>query len=348
LFLSFYKNIYIYTFTSTMGNLLKALNDKSGKRAGQDFFIDFEDAKPTDGEKVTFDKVQAVLNKSKDILAELEAYSGAGDFIRHAISNPNSEDLQVAAWNAVCPLVTKLKTFYDYSSEVETALPELLTSLCMESPLEALEKYQALAKQCAETLSFVIKFDDLKMSKPEIQNDFSYYRRTLSRKKMQEPSSDDNAVVNNEEANRMSLFYAYPTPMLRTVSESTTKFVTENKEIPLENTTDCLAMISTVCRVMVESNNYYDRFTNKDDTIKFCQRVMVAAVILYDHVHHLGAFKKGSAIDIKHTIKSLKMHNTDTPEGEAFYTSMMNALRYTTKHLNDDDTPKQVKALFAN
>jgi len=291
--------------------------------------------------------VQAVLDRSKSILEELEAYSGAGDHIRQAISKPNDEALQAAAWDAVCPLVKKLKTFYDYSSEVETALPELLTSLCMESPLEALEKYQALAKQCAETLSFVIKFDDLKMSRPEIQNDFSYYRRTLSRLKMQDPSSDDNAVVNNEEANRMSLFYAYPTPMLRTVSESTTKFVTENKEIPLENTTDCLAMISTVCRVMVESNNYYDRFTSKQETIRFCQRVMVAAVILYDHVHHLGAFKKGSAIDIKMTIKALKMHN-ESGDGESFCTSMMNALRYTTKHLNDEDTPKQIKQLFAN
>jgi hypothetical protein len=33
--------------------------------------------------------------------------------------------------------------------------------------------------------------------------------------------------VSNEEANRMSLFYAYPTPLLKTLSDSTSKFVTE-------------------------------------------------------------------------------------------------------------------------
>lgn len=186
-----------------------------------------------------------------------------------------------------------------FRSEVESALPELLTALCTESPVVALEKKQALAKQMAEILSFVLKFDDLKMNKPEIQNDFSYYRRTLSRLKMQDPGSDDSAVVNNEEANRMSLFYAYPTPMLRSVSEATTKFVTENKEIPLENTTDCLAIMCTLCRVMVSSANYYDRFVEKEATIQFCQRVMIACVILYDHVHHLGAFKKGAAIDVR-------------------------------------------------
>jgi hypothetical protein len=38
---------------------------------------------------------------------------------------------------------------------------------------------------------------------------------------------DETAVVSNEDANRMSLFYAYPTPMLRTLSDITTKFVAE-------------------------------------------------------------------------------------------------------------------------
>lgn len=327
-----------------MGNLLKALNDKNGKKAGDAFFVDFEGAAPTPEEQETFDKVKAVLDRAESVLGELEGYNGAGESIRQAISNPKDEGKQTTAWDAVCPLVTKLKSFYDYSAEVEAALPELLLALCAESPVETLEKKQSLAKQTAEILSFVLKFDDLKMNKPEIQNDFSYYRRTLSRLKMQDPGSDDSAVVNNEEANRMSLFYAYPTPMLRSVSEATTKFVTENKEIPLENTTDCLATMCLLCRIMVEQSNYYDRFTDKASTIQFCQRVMVACVILYDHVHHVGAFKKGSSIDVKNTIKALKMHNE---ANEGFTTSMMNALRYTTKHLNDDDTPKNIKTLLA-
>ena len=45
---------------------------------------------------------------------------------------------------------------------------------------------------------------------------------------------DDNEgiQVSNEMANRMSLFYAYPTPLLKTLSDATSKFVTEvNNEI---------------------------------------------------------------------------------------------------------------------
>ncbi len=49
-------------------------------------------------------------------------------------------------------------------------------------PLEQLEARQALAKQFAHILDFVLRFDELKMKTPAMQNDFSYYRRTMSRK----------------------------------------------------------------------------------------------------------------------------------------------------------------------
>lgn len=72
------------------------------------------------------------------------------------------------------------------------------------------------------------------MKTPAIQNDFSYYRRTLTRQRMSSLSSlasnetadMDEREVSNELANHMSLFYAHATPMLRTLSEATTKFVT--------------------------------------------------------------------------------------------------------------------------
>ena len=59
--------------------------------------------------------------------------------------------------------------------------------------------------------------------------------------------------VNNELANRMSLFYAEATPMLKTLSDATMKFVSENKNLPIENTTDCLSTMASVCRVMLET-----------------------------------------------------------------------------------------------
>ena len=157
--------------------------------------------------------------------------------------------------------------------------------------------------------------------------------------------------------------------------------------IPVENTTNLLSTLAALCRVMIESvgstspsysclsshslpysfhqPDLTAKFRNPE-TILFCQRVMVGVIILYDHVHHQGAFSKrnpsidvsfvcfgggGAIIDvfkyflflqIRASIKVLKMHDNPHLEG------LLNALRYTTKHLNDESTPKEVKKMLAN
>eukprot|EP00049_Salpingoeca_infusionum_P017757 m.354239 g.354239 ORF g.354239 m.354239 type:complete len:324 (-) comp16960_c1_seq1:464-1435(-) len=323
-----------------MGNIVKVLMG-DGKKPGEEVFLDFEGATPSDEEKRTYDNVAAVLDRKDAVLADLAAYEGAEAQIRSAIQSPSDEALQLAAWDTVCPLVLKLKELYDYSAEIEGVLPQLLLELCAENPIEALEQKQAIAKQFADVLYFVLKFDDMKMNNPAIQNDFSYYRRTLNRKKMNSPADEDSAVVSPEEANRMSLFYAYPTPMLKVVSEATTKFVSDHKEIPIDNTTDCLSSMAAICRIMLDQPDLAERFEDPE-TILYCQRVMVGVIILYDHVHLIGAFsKRNPSIDIRGSIKALKKHESANLEG------LLNALRFSTKHLNDESTPKEVKKLLA-
>ncbi|XP_058963777.2 CYFIP-related Rac1 interactor B-like [Pocillopora verrucosa] len=327
-----------------MGNLLKLLTKEENDGCGSkiDIFLDFENATPTESEKEVFDVVHCVLDAAPQILQELQGYQGAGEEIRQAISNALNEELQEVAWKAVVPLVGKLKTFYEFALELEAVLPQLLYALCSgpETPIEHLERQQALAKQFAEILHFTLKFDDLKMTNPSIQNDFSYYRRTLSRRKMANADDDSEGIqVTNEMANRMSLFYAYPTPLLKILSDATSKFVTENKSLPIENTTDCLSTLANLCRTMIENPNFSSKVAN-EETHLFCLRVMVGLIILYDHVHPVGAFAKTSNIDIKASIKVLK----DQPQGTV--DGLLNALRYSTKHLNDETTPKTIRGLL--
>lgn len=66
------------------------------------------------------------------------------------------------------------------------------------------------------------------MKTPAIQNDFSYYRRTIARQRMSTSDDGGEAMeVNTELANRMSLFYAHATPMLRVLSDAVSHFVSE-------------------------------------------------------------------------------------------------------------------------
>uniref|UniRef100_A0AAQ5X454 CYRIA/CYRIB Rac1 binding domain-containing protein n=1 Tax=Amphiprion ocellaris TaxID=80972 RepID=A0AAQ5X454_AMPOC len=318
-----------------MGNLLKVLACAELEH-GPIVFLDFEHAQPTEAETAVWNQVSAVLEEAHGILAELQSYNGAGQEIREAIQNPGDLALQEKAWNAVCPLVAKLKRFYEFSLRLENALRSLLEALTSPpyAPMQHLEREQALAKQFAEILHFTLSFDELKMTNPAIQNDFSYYRRTISRNRLNNQQLEAENEVNNEMANRMSLFYAEATPMLKTLSNATTKFVSEVLNKMSSVTSSGLNLTTCLC-----CREYRCRFTNTD-TMLFCMRVMVGVIILYDHVHPVGAFAKTSKIDMKGCIKVLKEQPSNSVEG------LLNALRYTTRHLNDDSTSKQIRALL--
>jgi len=297
--------------------------------------IDFEDAKPKgEEERKLYDENNKIISKCPAILEKLSGYKGCADSIRKAITTPTPES-EAEAFDAVLPCVETLREFYEYSIELEHCIPKLLTGLCKEKGQSQLADQQALVKQLADLFNFILRFDELKMINPAIQNDFSYYRRSLTRaKKMAELMS--RIVVKDELANKMSLFYAYPTPMMKCLSETTSKFLAAKDGIPKENVHNVLAGITDICYNMVEKK----RLQN-DQTNLLCLRTMTAAIVLYDHIHPAGAFHKGSLIHIKNCITLLKNHRPPPPE------SLINALRFTTVHLNDDSTPSSIKQLLA-
>lgn len=90
---------------------------------------------------------------------------GAGKEIREAIADPQGL-CQEKAWQAVLPLVIKLRRCYEHSLELERIVPKLLGQLVggRLNPTQHLETQQALVKQLAEILEFVLKFDEYKVS----------------------------------------------------------------------------------------------------------------------------------------------------------------------------------------
>ena len=300
-------------------------------------FIDFENVHPSGDEQEIYDVVAKVLNEVPSILSKLENYKGCEDSIRRAITTPNESNEQ-AAWDAVVPAVEQLKEFYEFSLELETAFPKLLQGVCKDNPKDTLSNRQALVKQIAEVFDFVLRFDDLKMVNPAIQNDFSYYRRTLNRMKTQKKNLD--ILIKDELANRMSLFFAYPTPMMNVINGTTAKFLTSHPAVSRDNVTAALQIMANVCEEMVREKKFASEQTNM-----FCLRCMVGAIILFDHVDAAGAFGKKSPINMRGCITALKDYKGSS--GRAGLTDgLLNALRFTTVHLNDPDTPASIKHLL--
>lgn len=313
-----------------MGGLISYI---SAGNHSEDIFLDFEKALPqTEEEKEIHANVSAVLNKGPDILERLSTYPGCEEFIRKAITNPSPE-AEEETWEAVLPAVDELKEFYDFSLELEECFPKLLVALCKTDPKANLANLQSLAKQLANVFDFVLRFDDLKMVNPAIQNDFSYYRRTLNRMKLSK--KDLNISIRDELANRMSLFFAYPTPMMNVINETTVKFLSQGEGVPRENVTNALATMANICQEMVEKGSFNNKETNM-----FCLRSMTGSIILFDHLHATGAFSRRSPIHIKGCITVLKNFAGGPTDG------LLNALRFTTIHLNDPDTPANIKHLL--
>jgi len=312
-----------------MGKVIGLLSEKE---ASVDVFIDFENAKPSDEERALYDSVTQVLEKGPIVLDKLLKYDGCEEYIRKAITNPGPET-EDAAWQAVLPAVDQLQEFYDFSLQLEDVFPKLLVAMCKNNPKDSLAHQQALAKQLADVFDFVLRFDDAKMVNPAIQNDFSYYRRTLNRMKLSK--KDLNIKIRDELANRMSLFFAYPTPMMKVLTDTTVKFLSNDTTVVRPDVTAALSMMANVCEEMVRNKKF-----ENDKTNMFCLRAMTGAVILFDHLDPAGAFVKKSPVKIRQCITTLKTFTAQPTDG------LLNALRFTTLHLSDPETPNAIKQLL--
>lgn len=198
-----------------MGAFLSILKGGSNESEPIDAPVDFN-AKPTEKE-ILYSDLISITSQFQAFIDKAEGYKGCGDFIRLAISTPSKTNDE-NAWNAILPSVATLKAFYDFSCQMDVVLVKLLTFLCTDDPTVTFANYQASTFQLATIISFAIQFDLLKMANPSIQNDFSYYRRTVSRMKIQ--NNQGNIVVNDELANRMSLFFAHSNPITKLLIDS--------------------------------------------------------------------------------------------------------------------------------
>ncbi|KAI8870699.1 DUF1394-domain-containing protein [Ramicandelaber brevisporus] len=242
--------------------------------------------------------------------------------------------------------------------------------------------HQALVKQFADILSFAFEFDELKMAAPSIQNDFAFYKRTSHRMMKSNSENVRKSVMSGDITNRMSLFFAYHNPMFRVVIDTITQFINrlqltarkyhhhnpsgaytthsqqypgDNGQIPRissggmarsggggsgggSNPDDISESIAVLC------GGCYNALTKKSpvnaDAVQFYLRVMVSCAVLYDQITPHGVFVKSSPIGIPSIVQAIQINSTSQHD------TLLNALRFSTKHLNDPTTPKRTKDLL--
>jgi len=258
-------------------------------------------SEPTQSEKSIHDQVQVVIDNHPKIIQQMQAYKGCTEYIQRAISQPTDENKQIC-WAQLSPSVEILKEFYLHAESLAKVFPILLDALCSPADVEqAFSSQQALTKQMAGVFDFCMSYDELKMSNPAISNDFSYYRRQMSAMRMS-GGSETKTGITDEMANKMSLFYAFPTPMLNLVKNC---IQSDKLKIDKERLLSGLALVANVCYNLVEKK----KLTNAK-LIMFCLRAAVGATILVDSLFDPGLFHpkagKKTPVSAKYALGILK------------------------------------------
>jgi len=140
--------------------------------------------------------------------------------------------------------------------------------------------------------------------------------------------------VDEELANKMSFFFAYPTPMMKIMIDSTNQIDKNEREKIIPG----LSMIANVCFSNITTN----ATALGNDNVMLLLCAMTGCIILVDHLREEGAFDKKSPLNIKNQIAHLK--NGPNPQPTDF---LLNSLRFTTLHLNSDHTMPAITKLLA-
>lgn len=236
------------------------------------------------------------------------------------MSSPTAAN-EAEAFEGLLVAVECLHTFFTMAKMIEQLTPKLLVALASDDCQQMFISHPALVRQLAELLSFAHTFDSVRMLRPSLSNDFSYYRRLLPKF-----TSHPDVKVKDDDASGMALFTAEHIPMTNALVRGTAVSIERNGNVP-----NVLALLANSCMTMIKQHHFI-----ASDINLMAARACVHAIIAFDHndPSGRGAFSKGSPIAIKQVIRTLKREFPTE-------SSLLSALQYSSKHFKDADAKMQ-------
>lgn len=256
-----------------------------------------------------------LLRDARSLLLVLQNYHGNAESIRNALSNSQDFDLQRASFSTLCPNIDIIAKFHHLSLEIAQVVTTLANDLVT---IQQVKEHLPFVQLLGDIFLFAFEFDQLKMMKPEIQNDFSFYRRSLGSAAI----GTEDLPLPSDEANVVSMWLAVGLPMMGSVSS------------PLQSDSIVLVHMANIAFGMLARKlPLID-----DDKIKLVN-IMIVSMIMYDRVCGVpgGVFTSNSAIKVKRCIQVMKR------DGGSAAQQLAQCIKYSTMHYNDNSTPDSIK-----
>eukprot|EP00511_Aplanochytrium_stocchinoi_P006466 CAMPEP_0204827340 /NCGR_PEP_ID=MMETSP1346-20131115/4819_1 /ASSEMBLY_ACC=CAM_ASM_000771 /TAXON_ID=215587 /ORGANISM="Aplanochytrium stocchinoi, Strain GSBS06" /LENGTH=304 /DNA_ID=CAMNT_0051955715 /DNA_START=189 /DNA_END=1100 /DNA_ORIENTATION=- len=291
--------------------------------------FDFEKAPnvpPSDDEEAArvWEEVSRLLETKKDAYEKLKTYQGNGEIIRESMANPKDEAKQIEGFEGMFPNINRIKSLFLLSKDTNACIQKVITKL---SESENEETKAALLKGLASLLEQIFNIDWAKMHKPEIQNDFSFYRRSLEKH-----SSHPELPVDDAVAGHVSMFVAQANPFIKSII---TSLETRKRE---GGTPEIIPFLSNFTNMCAASAYAAQKGNQCEDNVNMLYAAMTVCIVLYDSLEPNGAFTKHGRIDIKKCINGLNSWDSEKK------TQYLNSLKYSTRTFQK--APNSVQKLF--
>merc|ERR1711879_78717 len=257
-------------FFEKMGQIISLLQNNKYK----DFQPRFDDCKPLEKDRPLYEELQTTLSSSDTMLQQIKDYKAEQEVIRTSMSNPTPET-EREAFEKVLVNVKIIHGFYDFAEALSSQVPKLVKRLSEEEK-ENIVTQEALAKQLATCVSFVVMWDQGKMHQPNLQNDYAYFKRNLAK---QATAFELDRDSEDKRAGLTSFFLAEAMPM-------TKKLLTAMQNEGTRRMRETIAEFSNACCYLIKSK----KFPDDSPYNKLCLRAMVGCLIIFDHTDPVGAF----------------------------------------------------------
>lgn len=304
-----------------MGNILTALTqvrDTADPEVGEKFgiFLDFEsNSVLPEPDNQLHSQLEVAVREAETNLTIFTGYEAGGkQAIFEATSNPSPEN-QEKTWAKLVPLIGILVKSKNTTDDLNKFVPEILGQIWSnafgdekrKSVVEILKMHMFLMIQLGKILDINMRFDAKKIQLESISNDISYVKRQFAlrqraKSKTELVPAEYKDIINIENLQNLSTFYIRANPALSNNIEIMTGYFKDlaNREQPLE----LLASFSKIC-IKILSSDLRGNF-GKFGTVGMVQRIMVATVLLYDHLSPAGIFVRDSPISVKTVVEILQ------------------------------------------
>lgn len=290
----------------------------------ESFEPDFDNCQPLPIDEKLYAECEACLAESHEILELLETYEVATSAIKRAIEDPDAES---ECFAEVLPNIVSLGRFWQFSQTLGDLVERILLKLSDENN-EYVFSQQALSKQYAEIISFVIEWDFRKMIKSNLQNDLAFYRRCMDRQ-----AQEHDLPVSQDHTAYISMMLAEALPMFKAISTKLKQRVQRgNRSLGLT-----VARFTEACRFLIENR----KFEDESPYYELCLRAMAGSFVIYDQISIEGAFRTKNMRSKKIIVHVCNIWPNMFPNNSEANSQLKNLILYGAPRAQDQLSSKQ-------